>query len=258
MAYGKKDQVAFSGNYAYAIMNAISNVASKLLSLEYQQFTGDELLTLFIDPEHHDPLKQAWDLTKGNNVGTQVLYVKSEWAAQHNGVARIALQWDYRNMVSGFFVPLKQGGKPETAVSVRPEAPAELREKFTTMADAITRISYEWGMVRFVFQQLNQHGYCNTPAQMRYIWPAIVPLLRYAGHTQLAADLTQPSSRAGDKARIPAAARDLIKPSADVVTRSLLLDMASINQFAQRPEPHIRVNDPEYEVAPGVSFSGMV
>jgi hypothetical protein len=247
---------AFGNRQTSQIENCILQTARRVLHMYHHPFTGDELMQLFIDPADREHVRKAWLATAGNNVGQQGIYVKSDLAGELNGSAQLCLSWSWDPRFDGFFVPLLQGGRKETAVSVRPDAPPALAATFKNLIDDMVRTSYEWGVVMLVYRSLNQNGYCNTPAQMRYVWPAITPILNYAGMTDLAKELVTPSARSGDKARIPAHVQSYIKSSADTVTRSLLLDLP--NMYATRHEyPHVNVVNPVFEVGPGRGFEGM-
>lgn len=255
--YGQKEPTkAFPSSQTQPIWTGVHRACRRISTMYYEQFTCSELLELFIEPGDRAAVRRAYELNGGNSAHTQNLFVTSPWARQRGGEARIRFQWDFRDVMDGFFVPLKQGGRIETAAMMRDDAPQDLKDRFTNMADNLVRTSYEWGMVMYVFNSLNRNGYCNTPQQMRYVWPAISTLLSYGGNKDLAKQLSQPSARAGDKARVPYEVRDLIKPSADVVTRSLLCDMDSLPDGCSL-KPSISVQAANYEVSPGNVFVGL-
>src|SRR5207344_1545987 len=80
---------------------------------------------------------------------------------------RATFTWDHDECPEGFF-PLR-GFKHELQLDVSDE----VREKWEYVQQLLGQINYEWGMVCYVFTMLNTNGFCNTPQQMRYVWPAI-------------------------------------------------------------------------------------
>jgi hypothetical protein len=75
----------------------------------------------------------------------------------------------------------------------------------------------------------------TTPAQVRFVWPAVVQLLKQSSPSHpLLAGLQRESPRAGDNARIPAEVQAFIKPTYDIVTKSILLQELADNPQAPR------------------------
>ena len=81
-----------------------------------------------------------------------------------------------------------------------------------------------------VFGNLNQNGWCNTPQQMRFVWPAIRHLVAKAGLKELAGQLTESSARAGDRARVPPAIHEFLVPTVNIVNRTLLMGDVDLNE----------------------------
>lgn len=227
MAWGRRNSnpppppKAFSDSMEQYILRHINATGLRLQVMYMQQFTFEELKLLFIDPEDRSPLTHAYNRVRGNNIQTQQLFVNSP-----NGNCRIRFRWDWRatDCDGSFFVPKSWGGQPSRPVVPRDDAPKELLDRYNDMAENLERTSREWGLVGYVFDQLNQNGYCNTPPQMRYVWPALPQILRYSGYHNEARQVAEASSRAGDKAKIPHTAAPYIRETYDIVTRSLMFD----------------------------------
>lgn len=237
---------AFSDSMAYQIERAIVMTGMRMLVLNMEEFSFDELKLLFVEPDKRDFLTKAYQATKGHNINNMELFAQAPLNR-----CRIRFQWRYMDADGAFFVPRDEGGLRIHALTARADAPQELRERYEDMAERLERTSREWGLVRFVFTQLNQHGYCNTPPQMRYVWPAIPTLLNYAGLGDLAKTLAQPSSRAGDKARIPAQAAPYIRETYDIVTRSILVDNMNKLSTTHQGWPTIDIVDATFPIGFG-------
>jgi len=134
---------------------------------------------------------------------------------------RVRFYWDNRTFPLAFLVPNDAGASEDKAVrEVQPDVPAETGAKFARMFKDVVEVSYRFGLVAWVFNQLNRSDVCKTPQQMRYAWPCIVPLMAKAGYREDAAALAEPSARAGEKLVIPPHVHKHLKTSNDIVARA--------------------------------------
>lgn len=246
---------AFSQSNENQIQYTIANMGKKQLSLYAQSFTPIELAELFIEPDDRNALFRAYALAGDSVSHNHNLYVDLPWMKQWGGIGLLRFSWMTHEWKDAFFVPLLQGAEDTHALrGPRDDAPAELRDRYLNMAERMATLSYEYGLVRWVFLKLNQNGFCNTPAQMRWVWPPIVHILNEAGMKQQALELAQPSARAGDKARIPTEVQPFIRETYDIITRGLLID----EKQPPAGHPNILVHEPKFCLATNHTFPGVV
>jgi hypothetical protein len=164
--------------------------------------------------------------------------------------------WTYDTLPDGFITTEPTCGEhndPCHHLNGRP--PDELRDKFVGMAEQMVRVGGEWATVKWVLQTLQNK--LHTPQQMRYVWPAIYTLAT-AAKLDIAESLSQASSRAGTNAAVPKEVLPYIKPSYEVVSRSVLLG-ADGDQAKRYRDGQIRLVSLDYELNDGASnftFSG--
>jgi len=245
---------AFSGYNEPTIRNAIKKMAQEQLHMAIRNVTSDDLRNLFIPVEHREAVKRAFGYARENRVNQAIeLQVpdqpsQTQATALNNNRLEINLSWDYNKCKEGFFVP--STAKP----TVQPDAPPELVEKLENLYREASRIAYEFGLVAHVFSALNANGYCNTPAQMRYVWPAIRHIVDKAGMTALGKTLIDASARAGDKARVPPAVADLMVPTVHIVARTLVIGEVDMQE---KRDFNIRMGTAYFQTPDGnVTFKG--
>jgi len=211
---------AFRGSQESRIHGVINGIGVQMFRLIKPEFTPAGLLDLFVDPKYHHSLTEAFSESEGAGL-TQRIYIdlKSSRVRCH-----LVFSWDYNKVPGGFFMRARYGGVERRALpGPRAGANAVRLEQFNEMKRRLLQASYEWGLMRRVFDELNQPSYCQTPQQMRFVWPPILQLVKRMGDEQLISMLQHESSRAGDRARVPEFIKPFIRPTYDIVTRSIFL-----------------------------------
>ena len=243
---------AFMGSNESQVQKAIRLLAREQHHMATRHITVEDLRQLFI-PEHlRHSLKEAFQHGAISHLDQSLEVTMLPWEDHvlvEGQQLRATFIWDHNDCPDGFF-PLR-----ERKHELQPDVTPELREKWEYVQQLVGQISYEWGMVYYVFTELNTNGYCNTPQQMRFVWPAIRHLCAKAGLKELAAQLSESSARAGDRARVPALITDFMVPSVNVVNRTLLMDDVNLNE---KREFRLQVNNPQYVVSTRHSTSGYV
>lgn len=206
------------------VHKTIAYMQSKQERLTKQPFTTSELLQLFVDPDHHSLLVDSYQLCEPTGREYE-LFVRREVVPEHGGgVAHIRFYWSGLSLSNGFYVPHRVGSSIDFPATVRPEAPAELVERFEQVADDLIGIRYRFDQVIKVLDVLNQPKVCRSLAQMRYHWPCIVTILRKANCHDLADSVSEPNARAGGEAVIPANTRRLLAETNRTITSHVLID----------------------------------
>lgn len=251
---------AFSGGSYMRVERGITVMADHCRQLDVVDFTCFELKELFIKEWQRDALTMAYDLQEGGPLGQQNLYVQFTDTHVRPSVwlkPRIRFRFDWPGVREGFLVPAKWGWSREFPAKLLKEAPPELAAKFDKVTSDETRHAYEWGLVRWVFESLNVPEHCTTPAQMRYVWPALVPIVRAGGADELASSLSQPSSRAGDSASVPSWIAPYLKTTYDIVAKAVLLREVAREVPVEKGLTY-KLHGPNFEISKGVSFAGYV
>lgn len=233
MVYGDKKRPppqAFMGSGESRVQAQINIMANKMFEHARKPYGAVDLMNLFVDPAYHGPMQIAFMQNHGGSL-TQSLYVDIANFAPENVEAAgfIQFSWNYETTPNGFFPRYSEGGSTNFPIKEWGAAAQNhfnLVERFAETARQVVRVSYEWGLVKKVFAELNQPGFCSTPQQMRYVWPSILPILKAIKNDRddaLARSMQNESSRAGDKARVPRAVQPLLRESYQIVTRSIIV-----------------------------------
>lgn len=224
MGWGNTEKAppqAFSGVNADRCWRAISQLANDQRAIIMQDMKMEEIAQLLFPASDRDSLTRAFSLCKPMYPDQQMVIplAACEGYIVERGNPAITLSWNASTEPGAFYAPTDDAYR----LAVQMDAPLELREKYEHIFSRLVQIGYEWGMVRYVFDALNKNGYCNTPAQMRYVWPAIRHIVaKY--DDKLANSLIDSSARAGDKARVPPAVAPLLVPTVNIVARSTLVE----------------------------------
>lgn len=220
-----KAKQAFNGKIAAKIHDAIREMEAHQKLLAHQSFSASDLLQLFVDPQHHNVLMQAYELCEPSGQ-TQELYVRCEVPLEWGGgVAHVRFRWHAINVPHAFYVPHKGGMSTNYPARMQDGAPQELRDRFEQVSMDLMQVARNFALVQNTLTKLNKVGVCETPAQMRYHWPCIVTLLRRASgsYASLADNIENASMRAGDQANIPVAMRGPVKETNEIIARHMLL-----------------------------------
>jgi len=252
----REPQPAFSGTKQHKVEQSITSYAFQQRRMHQESFTTEELKLLFIPEEWRRSLSQAYELTFAEPYGWQRIYVafpNVQPLAMHK--PRISFTFNYDQNNTGFLVP-SVGYKVDSPAHVLESAPPELVERFNELVRHETQVSYEWGLVRWVFRELNKVEWCTTPAQIRYLWPCIYNLCRkQKSLEELAKSIEQASPRAGDKAKCPPWAIRHLKESYDVVARIALMDNLPVLDAIPATVSYELVN-PTFQVNDRIEFQG--
>jgi hypothetical protein len=245
----REPQPAFTRYKANNIQNAIRQMEYTQIALAKQPFELSELMQLFVDKKHHEHLTYTYDLVEPR-AGTTQLYISVDMPVamqQHvstdnrRETAHMKFNW-YGKLPGGFYVPYSEGADEDRPTRImREQADPALVERYVQVEQDMLDIHCRFALCQEVFSRLNRHGVCNTPPQMRYVWPCIVTLMQRGNLADEAKELAEPSMRAGDKANVPADIAKYLKETNDTITRALFLE------GVDRPEVDLPVSYEMYE-----------
>jgi hypothetical protein len=254
------------GSNENQVVAAIRRMAIEQRWMATRDITVEDFRQLFIPAEYRHSLKEAFNvaapLYTDQTIQVPITLVGDNYPEGYpmpsDDELRASFTWDRNGCPEGFFAMTKEH-KP----MIQPDAPQELVAEVRHVSDNLMRISFEFGLVNRVFHALNTHNYCNTPQQMRFVWPAIKHICDKAGLKDLGAQLTETSARAGDRDRVPVDVPEYMVPTVNIVNRTTLLDKI---EMTQEREFKLTVNDPTFSVpiskpvdaaAPNLLFKGM-
>jgi hypothetical protein len=157
----KMPPVAFpsgKGSKVTSIKEVIRAMETKQIDLAKQSFTPAELLVLFVDPEHRDVLRRAWDIVEPAGTTQDLwveidkpLYTLGESIGTRSPTAYLRFRWHRHNVNGGFYVPHNQGSKKEKAIQPRDDAPQDLVERFLGTASELLDIHWRFSQCLYVF-----------------------------------------------------------------------------------------------------------
>lgn len=230
----------FRSSYAIAqklhkrLINVVSHMRATEIALVKQDFKMPDLLTLFIDPAHHDVLQRAYTLSEPSG-HTQELYyrvpIPAEWGG---GEGYVRFHWHGLDHPKAFIMPYQTGSHLTRPAPVRPEAPAELKLRFEEVATDLLGVNYRFDQVDRTLRLLNNPEVCRSLPQVRYVWPCIVPLLRMAREPELADSVMSVNPKAAGAQLTPALRRMLAATNQTVATHLLIADTHD-----KPPEPSV-------------------
>jgi len=251
---------AFKGSLEDKLQAHIHAIAQKLYRLAKPKFTGQELGLLFVPTQYRQMMHGAFALSHGADSHHNIFVRTASWSPDVPCRGTLNFEWYFSTAPDAFY-PLRTWGATVEAPCTGPhdDAPADVREKFVETIRRMIHVSYEWGLVLRVFNELNQPSFCSTPAQMRYVWPPILQLLNGleldAVDRRLITTLQHESMRAGDRARIPLPIQPYIRQTYDIVTRSIFL-----RDHEPNDETHggitYKLRNMSFDL-PGLSFEGI-
>lgn len=217
---------AFTGSAQFQVTNTINRMANEQRHMITRDVKVHELGQLFVDPHKLEALTRAFhdvEFTTINQGLTIEAPVGSPVDKDGDPVSMLYC-WDWASAPDGFFVP-----KHNKPLKMRDDAPPELIEKYTEIHMRLANVAYDFGLVHHVFNGLNVNGFCNTPPQMRFVWPAIRHIVARFD-TKLEETLIDASSRAGDKARVPPHLADHMVETMNTIARTTLLEKVNLNE----------------------------
>lgn len=199
--------------YNYRVSGVIKRESIPALRLRMRQvnllgFTYDEFLHLLAPPEHHHILKTASEFAKisadGGNASASFHSLKHGDVTLNFGVT------------TSDETPLL----PRSCVVLK-SAPQELRAKLEAFVATEVEISLAFGKVVSLFDWLDEK--CASKAQMRAIWPSIVPLLTLSHQTSDAAERVREFKPQRTLPHIPTEVRAACKETAGLIASAMLL-----------------------------------
>jgi hypothetical protein len=224
---------AFSYADYNRLVSTVDMLAYTQLKHMVDDFTADELRELFIPERHREALTHVYSVEEPNKayghiyvdlisvLGTPELVFPEAKAHCVPTATVLGVKFDREKMPDGFVTPTPLCGVHNNPIKGLYGKPTpELQAKFCDMMRIMVRVAGEWAAVKWVLGEL-QSG-LRTPQQARYVWPATYTLAA-AAKLGIAESLSEASGRAGNNAITPPQLLPYLKPTYEVVARSVLL-----------------------------------
>jgi len=245
------DPVAFSGYNLNKIIGAINQLANEQRHMAMRHLSIEDLRQLFVPAACRHSVKEAFQYNRPH-IQDQVLVLhvaSNDERIVLSAPLKLNLRWDHDLNPEGFFAPR------DGICIVQPDAPTEMIERLLQFQQDILRITWEWGLVRYVFGELNCNGFCNTPQQMRFVWPAIRHLVDKANMLDLGKNLIEASPRAGDRARVPGNVQPYLVQTVNIVARTLVV--GPVDTVNEKRDFKLVVHMPTFRLPNGAQFVGV-
>lgn len=184
---------------------------ARLLQTVPVDFTHDDILNLFVPPEHHSILRNAYEVVNINyNLYQEKRFTVRPMGKYQRGTFIVTINPTNGSTLLAPRLPVYRGD----------DFP-ELHSRFTSWVTARVALGQDIGRAAFVLRSLND--FCATPGQIRFVWPALLTLAKMAGMDDLArqiTDFTPPRTQVD----IPVMFRELMRQSLVTVTAASLLE----------------------------------
>jgi len=250
------------------MQRTVERMAHTQLGIAMEPFTMDELARLFVPKEYLSSLQLTYRLhndyeahgeiyvsMKHMLTGTlEVFEERDALCVPLN--ATLFIKFNRKEDGDGGFVtPDPVFGTQQHPMQrllgpcLRPSTPEDqqLAERFVDMCALSLRVAGEWAMVNWVMTRLQNS--LRTPQQMRYVWPAVHTIAKAAG-LSVADELAQPSARAGTNAVPARMTLPFLKPTYDVVARSVLLGDKAATYANRYRAGQLRIMTSQFEIQP--------
>lgn len=164
---------AFSGKRLDAISEAIRTLYGRSITFKKVQLAHKDLIELFVQPKHRDQVLEARKLF---GLSTESRYFSTNIAGSDDHGVALRVTMNVSEKHKGFLFPhyMGDGTYGEEAAEGETSALSKLRAWADWRADT----ARNWDLVAAVFRELSAR--CATPAEVRFFWPTIVPIVNFA------------------------------------------------------------------------------
>lgn len=219
---------ALKESYRVALEQTIKELYEDRIKFDTFEVTQEDLIDLFVKPEHRDAVRIARDLYP--------------WSGGHYSTVRVQVPNKlYMSIGQGNLTPpvlfpvYDKRNYHEPHITVQEDVSPALWEKFETFVKSQMAIFDQYQMVYMVMHKLNI--ICASPSQMRFFWPAIEVLAAHAAERDKKDTLTK-AIMANSKAPVPRispALRQACQDTAAVITAQQMMGKSSLPELVMRP-----------------------
>lgn len=207
-----KQTTAFHSKVTSKIETAIENLCSRVKrTISVPNVSYREMMNLIAPSDHIEFLLKAREIAA---IGKYEANISDQIPVLLHMGREVAVQFTVSGQYNSPAMPYKSLWLNHFPQNV------DLARTLVGCADQYASIACDWGLVRTVFQYLNQ--VCKTPQAMYYIWPAIGGILSMTEDLQVFRDDIVPTSIPRVPS-LPLEVRALCRPTAATVAMALML-----------------------------------
>lgn len=218
---------ALKDSYRQALEQTIKELHEDRIKFDTLEVTQEDLINLFVMPEHRDIVRNAMDLYPWGMHNYQTVRLAAPdnmWMAIGQGKhpAIPFPVYDHKN----YDKPL---------VTVQEDAPSSLTEKLQSFMQSQLTVFRQYQLTYQVLRKLDE--ICASPSQMRFFWPAVEVLAAHAGARDNKETLVK-SVMANSKAPVPRispALRQACQDTSAVITAQQMMGKSSTPELGMRP-----------------------
>lgn len=217
---------ALKGSYRDALEQSIKELYEDRIKFDNFDVTQDDLINLFVKPEHRETVRINRDLYPWGMHNYQT--VKVQVPGNH---------WLVIGQGGGIGIPFpvydrKHYDKP--IVTVQEDTHASLWEKYENFVQSQRIIFNQYTLTFQVMRKLDE--ICVSPSQMRFFWPAIEVLAAHAGARDNKETLLK-AVMANSKAPVPRispALRQACQDTGAVITAQQMMGKSTLPDLNMR------------------------
>ena len=188
-----------------ALRSSLQQLKTRHLGYVHHDLTEDDLLSIYIPAEHRELLKAAYALTK----------VPSGWVSSESFHAPVPL--NDPSTTTRIFATIR---KPSSYIPVDLQEPSssEPLSRLQRYIEQCFELEKEYAFASKVLTTLNEK--CSTCAQVRFLWPAVLQLMKIASLPTDSLGARVPSQLPA----LPAGFREAAAHAGGVITAATLLE----------------------------------
>lgn len=219
---------ALKESYRVALEQTIKELYEDRIKFDTLEVTQEDLISLFVKPEHRDAVRIARDLYP--------------WSGGHYSTVRVQVPGNqFMSIGQGTSTPpvlfpvYDRKNYHQPHITVQEDVSPTLWEKFSNFVQSQIIIFNNYQLTFQVMRKLDD--ICASPSQMRFFWPAIEMLAAHAGARDKKETLLK-AVMANSKAPVPRispALRQACQDTAAVITAQQMMGKASLPDPIMRP-----------------------
>lgn len=219
---------ALKDSYRQALEQTIKELYEDRIKFDTLEVTQEDLISLFVKPEHRDAVRVAKDLYP--------------WSHGHYSTVRVQVPAGRKLCVGqgGATTPVlfpvyNRQNYHQPDITIQEDVRPDLWERFNNFVQRQIVIFGQYELTYQVMRKLNE--ICASPSQMRFFWPAIEVLAAHAGARDNKETLVK-AVMANSKAPVPRispALRQACQDTSAVITAQQMMGKSTLPDLVMRP-----------------------
>lgn len=219
---------ALKDSYRQALEQTIKELYDDRIKFENFDVTQEELISLFVKPEHREAVRIAKDFYP--------------WSGGHYSTVRVQVQGGRKLSIGQggpmppvLFPVYNRQNYHQPDITVQEDVSPDLWEKFNNFVQSQIIIFNQYELTFQVMRKLNE--ICASPSQMRFFWPAVEVLAAHAAARDNKDTLVK-AVMANSKAPVPRispALRQACQDTSAVITAQQMMGKSTLPELVMRP-----------------------